>query len=122
MLQDTFLYLYRKASLFDPLKGSAKAWIVQVAAHRALDKKSWLARRGFYAGTELDSVTDTFAGTTNLEREIGDSISRTALERAFSELPSVQREMIRTTSKECICRNASPERGHDASRRRQLSA
>ena len=94
-LQDTFLYLYRKASLFDPLKGSAKAWIVQVAAHRALDKKSWLARRGFYAGTELDSVTDTFAGTTDLEREIGDGISRTALERAFSELPSVQRETIR---------------------------
>jgi RNA polymerase sigma-70 factor, ECF subfamily len=30
-VQETFLYIYRRAVLFDAQKGSAKAWIVQVA-------------------------------------------------------------------------------------------
>src|SRR5258708_6739695 len=70
-VQETFLYLYRKAALFDAEKGSAKAWIIQVAFHRALDKKSYLARRGFYFGTEIDSADDTLLGNTDLDREVG---------------------------------------------------
>jgi RNA polymerase sigma-70 factor (ECF subfamily) len=54
-LQDTFLYLHRRAALFDPQKGSAKVWIVQVAFHRALDRKSQLSRWGYYIGTEIES-------------------------------------------------------------------
>jgi len=93
-LQDTFLYIHRKASLFDPLKGPAKAWIVQVAAHRAQDKRSWLMRRGFYAGTETEYLADTIAGATDLEREIGGGIDRAILELAFAELPAEQQRTI----------------------------
>jgi RNA polymerase sigma-70 factor, ECF subfamily len=93
-LQDTFLYLYRRAALFDPLKGSAKAWIVQVAVHRALDRKWRLSRGGFYLGTEIDSVDDTLLGATDLDREIGARLVRAQLERAFAELSDAQRRTL----------------------------
>lgn len=93
-VQETFLYLYLKAALFDPRKGPAKAWIVQVAVHRSLDKKSYLGRRGFYLGTEIDSVNDTLMGATDLDREIGAGLDRGKLEEAFAELPDSQRRTL----------------------------
>jgi RNA polymerase sigma-70 factor (ECF subfamily) len=93
-LQDTFLYLYQKAALFDPLKGSAKAWIVRVAFHRALDRKSHLSRGRFYGGTEIDRVDDTLLGTTDLDREISAKLDRAQLERAFAQLPEAQRRTL----------------------------
>jgi RNA polymerase sigma-70 factor, ECF subfamily len=93
-VQDTFLYIYRRAVLFDPQKGTAKAWIVQVAFHRSLDKKSYLARRGFYLGTEIDSTDDTLSGNTDLDREVGGRLNRAKLEEAFAELPQEQRRTL----------------------------
>jgi RNA polymerase sigma-70 factor (ECF subfamily) len=93
-VQDTFLYIYRRAALFDRQKGTAKAWIVQVAFHRSLDKKSYLARRGFYLGTEIDSTDDTLSGNTDLDREVGGRLNRAKLEEAFAELPQEQRRTL----------------------------
>jgi RNA polymerase sigma-70 factor, ECF subfamily len=93
-VQEIFLYVYRKAALFDARKGPAKAWIVQVAVHRSLDKKSYLGRRGFYLGTEIDSVVDTLLGSTDLDREIGAGLDRVKLEEAFAELPDAQRRTL----------------------------
>ncbi len=91
VVQEAFFYLYKKARLFDGSKGSAKNWIVQLALHRALDRKAHLARRGFYAGTDIGSVDDILLGGTDLDREIGAKLNRAQLERAFQELPEVQR-------------------------------
>jgi RNA polymerase sigma-70 factor (ECF subfamily) len=93
-VQDTFLYIYRKAELFDKDKGPAKAWIVQVAVHRSLDKRSYLDRRGFYLGTKVDSVNDSLLGSTDLDREIGAGLDRAKLKVAFTELPDSQRRTL----------------------------
>lgn len=93
-VQDTFFYVYKSAALFDPRKGSAKAWIAQVAFHRALDRKAHLGRRGFYLGTEIDSVGDTLLGATDLDRELDVKLNRAQLERAFAELPEAQRRTL----------------------------
>src|SRR5271155_4186296 len=37
VVQEAFFHLYKKCSLFDGTKGTAKNWITQVALHRALD-------------------------------------------------------------------------------------
>jgi len=94
VVQDTFFYLHRRAGLFDPLKGNAKAWIVQIACHRALDRKLYLQRRGDYCGTKIESVNDTLAGGTDLDREVGSKLDRAQLERALSELPEAQRRTL----------------------------
>lgn len=94
IVQDVFFYVYRKATLFEPSRGSAKAWIVQIAFHRALDRKAHLARRGFYVGTDIDPLHDTLLDHTDVEREIGAEMNRLHLERAFEELPEVQRRTL----------------------------
>lgn len=94
IVQDVFLYVYRKSALFDPSRGSAKAWIVQIAFHRALDRKAHLARRGFYLGTDIDPLHDTLLDQTDVEREIGAEMNRLHLERAFEELPDIQRRTL----------------------------
>jgi len=91
VVQEAFFYLYKKSILFDGSKGSAKNWITQIALHRALDKKSHLARRGFYAGTDIGSLGDILLGETDLDREIGAKLNRVQLERAFEQLPEMQR-------------------------------
>ena len=94
VVQETFLYLYEKAPLFDAQKGTAKAWIVQVAFHRALDRRSYLARRGFYSGTEIELVSDTLAGMVDFERDLEAKLSCTKLEKAFADLPHTQRQTL----------------------------
>ena len=94
VVQEVFFHVFQKAALFDPLKGSAKGWIVQIAYHRALDKRAQLGRRGFYLGTEIKSLDDTLLGETDLDREIGAKLNRVQLEKAFEELPEMQRRTL----------------------------
>ena len=94
IVQEAFFCVYQKASLFDPSKGTAKAWIVQIAFRRALDRRSFLRRRGFYLGTDVGALDDTLLGGTDLDREIDAKVSRVQLERAFEELPAMQRRTI----------------------------
>jgi len=91
VVQEAFFHLYKKSTLFDGSKGTVKNWIVQVALHRALDRKAHLARRGFYLGTDIASLDDTLLGGTDLDREIGAKLNRVQLEKAFEELPEIQR-------------------------------
>src|SRR6266850_1078358 len=94
VVQEAFFYLYKKSMLFDEAKGSAKNWIIQIALHRALDRKSHLARRGFYAGTDIGALGDILLGETDLNREIGAKLNRVQLERAFEQLPEMQRATL----------------------------
>ena len=91
VVQETFFYVYRKATLFDSAKGGAKAWIVQIAFSRALDRRAHLARRGFYDGTEIESLDDTLVGKTDVEREIGAKLDLAYLQKAFEDLTLMQR-------------------------------
>lgn len=54
LVQEVFLYLHRKSSLFDNSKGSASSWIVQVAYTQALLRRRRLKAQGFY----LSGITD----------------------------------------------------------------
>jgi RNA polymerase sigma-70 factor (ECF subfamily) len=94
VVQEEFFYLYEKAALFDPAKGTAKSWIVQTAFHRALDRKGYLGRRGFYVGTEIDSLDETLLGKSDLDRAISGKLSRERLEEAVKMLPEMQRRTI----------------------------
>jgi len=91
VVQESFFHLYRKCILYDGAKGTVKNWILQIALHRALDRRAHLARRGFYLGTNVDSLGDTLLGRTDLDREIGSKMDRAQLQRAFQELPDMQR-------------------------------
>ena len=94
VVQEAFFYIYQQSALFDQKKGRAKAWIVQVAYSRALDRRAHLLRRGFYGGTEIESLGDTLVGKSDVEREIGARINCAHLQRAFEDLTEMQRRTI----------------------------
>lgn len=48
ILQTVFLEIYQVAHVFDRSKGTAKAWILRYAYHRSLNRRAYLALRGFY--------------------------------------------------------------------------
>jgi RNA polymerase sigma-70 factor (ECF subfamily) len=54
LVQEVFLYIHRKSTLFDRLKGPARSWIVQVAYTQAFLRRRQLKSQGFY----LSGITD----------------------------------------------------------------
>ena len=94
VVQEVFLYVYLKRQLFDPAKGSMKGWIIQIALSRALDRKLHLARRGFHAEANIDSLRlPTPDGS--LEEHVATRLNRKHIEKAFSGLTSMQRQTLR---------------------------
>lgn len=91
LMQDVFLYIQEKAVLFDAARGTVKTWLVQVAYHKAFDRRTYLKRRGFYDGTDLEEIEDNVKGTTDIEQELGNKFSGEQLRKAFGELPERQR-------------------------------
>lgn len=94
VVQEVFLAIYQKASQFDPAKGGGKTWLVQIAFSRARDRRSHLTRRGFYSGTDIDSLDDTLQGEDNVEREVGLRIDFACLLSAFEDLTRMQRATL----------------------------
>src|SRR5713226_7762795 len=48
LVQDVFLFLFYKGKTFDPAKGLARAWLMQITYHRAYDRRRYLSARSFY--------------------------------------------------------------------------
>lgn len=92
VVQEVFFYLYRKPQLFDPSKGSLKAWIVHITLCRALDRKLYLTRRRLWVRTDVDWLE--VEGKTDLERELEAKLSRKHLEQALAGLTQMQRRTI----------------------------
>jgi len=54
LCQEVFLYLFQKAKIFDGSKGTASSWIVQIAYHRAMNRRGYLEHRQHYKVQELN--------------------------------------------------------------------
>jgi RNA polymerase sigma-70 factor (ECF subfamily) len=54
LCQDVFLLLFEKAKLFEANKGTASSWIIQIAYHRAMNRRQYLAHRQHYNAQEFD--------------------------------------------------------------------
>ncbi len=94
VVQEVFFSLYQKALLYDPEKGSAKGWVVQVAFSRARDRRAHLLRRGFYSGTDVESLHDTLIGQSDVEHDVGVRLDFSHLRCAFEELTLMQRRTL----------------------------
>lgn len=97
VVQECFLYVFRKACTFEPSRGCAKVWIVQVAYSRARDWKAHLLRTGFYLhmGIGTENIEGTLIGNTDVEREIGAKLDFNQLRCAFENLTEVQRNTLK---------------------------
>jgi RNA polymerase sigma-70 factor (ECF subfamily) len=99
LVQEVFLFIFRKAGLYDSRHGKAITWIIHVAYHRAFDRRRYLNTRHFYASQELD---DTSLRLADKRKEIGfheqsmeGILGKHLMARFNSRLSLEQRETIR---------------------------
>ena len=94
LAQEVFLYIHQKARLFDASRGSAKAWLVQVAYHKAFDRRAYLSRRRFYDGTDFGEIGDNVEGTFDIEQKLDAHLGGRHLRKAFEQLTERQRTTL----------------------------
>jgi len=61
LVQEVFLFIFRKAASFDASQGAARSWIFQLAYHRAFDKRRYLNSNHFYTGQDLEETARCLA-------------------------------------------------------------
>jgi RNA polymerase sigma-70 factor (ECF subfamily) len=91
VVQEVFLHIYEKSEGFDPNRGSVRTWLIQIAYHRAFDRRAYLARRGFYDGTDISELKNTLREASSLEDEIAARVTGEQLHAAFAQLNDMQR-------------------------------
>jgi len=94
IVQDVFLAVWRKAGLFDPERGTVRAWLLQIAHHRVLNE---LRRRSRQPELEPDGD----ARLIEIESRDPGPAERVVVQRrrhlvaeALDELPDTQREAL----------------------------
>lgn len=97
LVQDLFLFIRRKCTIFDSSKSSARSWIVQMAYHRAIERRRYLTTRQFYARTEIESNTKHMVGTPTEESDYSAEavFGRNGLGKVLQSLSEDQRETLR---------------------------
>ena len=88
LCQEVFLFLFEKAKLFDVEKGTASSWIIQIAYHRAMKRREYLAFRQHYNVQELNEEQ---LHAEHPQSFINEIVGRTLLNR-FREQLSVEQQ------------------------------
>jgi RNA polymerase sigma-70 factor (ECF subfamily) len=98
LLQDVFLFLRRKASIFDSSKGTARCLIVHITYQRAIARRRYLTTRHFYTAKDLEEENASHIAAPvqplydeSLEAHLG----REGFREALAELSAEQRETLR---------------------------
>lgn len=98
LVQEVFLFVFRKWALFDATRGCARSWIVQVTYHRALDRRRHLVSRHFYRSVELEdqvmAATDLRLEVAFYEQSIEGVLGKGILKKIDSMLSEDQRKTI----------------------------
>ena len=97
LVQDLFLFIQRKCAIFDSSKSSARSWIIQMAYHRAIERRRYLTSRQFYARMEIESNTVHMVGTPTAESDYSAEVvfGRNGLSKVLRSLTDDQRETLR---------------------------
>jgi RNA polymerase sigma-70 factor (ECF subfamily) len=97
LVQDLFIFIQRKCGIFDSSKSSARSWIIQMAYHRAIERRRYLTTRQFYARMEIESSTDHLVGTPTAESDYSAEavFGRNGLTKVLKSLTEDQRETLR---------------------------
>ena len=97
LVQDVFLFIQRRSSVFDSSKSSAGSWIIQMAYQRAIERRRRLATRHFYNRADLQSTAGHVVGIPTMEHDYSAEavFGRNGLEKIMRELSEPQRETLR---------------------------
>jgi RNA polymerase sigma-70 factor, ECF subfamily len=98
LVQEVFLYIYRKCALYDPLKGSARGWLIQVVYTQALLRRRQLNSRRLSSSETLDSDRQRDPDDRNgaeYDRPLESLFGWTGWRKVWNGLTECQRETLR---------------------------
>jgi len=98
LVQEVFLYIHRKSSLFDCSKGPARSWIIQVAYTQALLRRRQLKSQGFYLSGITDIPVECDHGSNkgaHYDHTVEGLFGRKGWKRIVGDLTEDQRETFR---------------------------
>ena len=97
LLQDVFLFVHRKLSVFDPSKASFRSWIVQMTYQRAIDRRRYLHSRHFYTHLDLagaGEITDHHRQGREEDELLSGLVGRATIRALLDTLTADQRDTL----------------------------
>ena len=97
LVQDLFLFLQKNCAVFDRTKSSAHSWIIQMAYHRAIERRRYLAVRKFYSRVEVDDRSHALVGIPTSETDYSAEavFGRNGINKVLGALSRDQKETLR---------------------------
>jgi RNA polymerase sigma-70 factor (ECF subfamily) len=97
LVQDLFLFIQRKCTVFDSSKSSARSWIIQMAYHRAIERRRYLATRNLYSQEGLQDGIPEVVGSPTTEDDYSPEVvfGRNGLNKVVEALSEDQRETLK---------------------------
>ena len=97
LVQDVFIFLQNKCSIFDSSRASAGSWIVHMAYQRAIERRRHLASQHFYKCEDVHNSLRQVVGIATTENDYSPEavFGRNGLEKVLSSLSEDQRETLR---------------------------
>jgi RNA polymerase sigma-70 factor (ECF subfamily) len=97
LVQDLFLFIQRKCGVFDSSKSSARSWIIQMAYHRAIERRRYLITRQLYSREGLQNGIREVVGSPTTENDYSPEavFGRNGLNKVVEALSEDQRETLR---------------------------
>lgn len=92
LCQEVFVYLFQRASIFDPRKGSAASWIIQIAYSRAFTRRQYL---GLRKCSDDEESLDRHSGGEQESSFVNALIARELLDRLRESLSEEQFETLK---------------------------
>jgi RNA polymerase sigma-70 factor (ECF subfamily) len=95
VLQEGFLYLWKKAGDYDEARGKARNWAIMIVRNKAIDRLRTRARQhklAEQAAVELPDLLETQPGRADDEASANEESRR--VQRAVQALPAEQRRLI----------------------------
>jgi RNA polymerase sigma-70 factor (ECF subfamily) len=91
LCQEVFLFLFQNAKSFDPQKGTALSWIIQITYHRAMNRRKYLSFRQHY---DVQELKEEQTGVDHHRLFIDEIVARTLLDRFRKQLSAEQQRTL----------------------------
>jgi RNA polymerase sigma-70 factor, ECF subfamily len=95
LVQEVFLYIHRRSSVFDPSKGTVASWMIQVTYSRAFNRRESLSVRAQADCARIEELADSAGAEMRLEKLTDELSARKLVHEALAELTERQRETLR---------------------------
>jgi len=98
LLQEVFLYLFKRCSLYDASRGPARSWLFQIAYTQAFLRRRQLKARGFYSSRISDGSAETEPRTSSgaeYDQTVEGLFGKNGWRKILDALTEEQRETLR---------------------------